>query len=45
MVRRPTSHRRLNPLEAQFGQIKRIYKHVDHSNRVALVNEIIKAFR
>ena len=44
MIRRPTCCRRLNPLEAHLGQIERIDKHVDHANRVALVNEIIEAF-
>ena len=27
-----------------LGQIERIDKHVDHANRVVLVNEIIEAF-
>ena len=44
MVRWPASRRRLNPFEAHLGQIERIDKHVDHANRVALVNEIIEAF-
>ena len=44
MVRGPTSCRRLNPFKAHLGQIERIDKHVDHTNRAALVNEIIEAF-
>src|SRR6476469_247292 len=44
VVRWPTSGRRLNPLKVHLSQIERIDKHVDHSNRVALVNEIIEAF-
>ena len=44
MVRRPTSRGRLHPLKAHFSQIERIDKHVDHANRVALINEIIEAF-
>jgi hypothetical protein len=44
MVRRPTSCRRLNPLKAHLSQIERIDKHIDHPNRVILVNEIIEAF-
>ena len=44
VVRRPTSCCWLNPLEAHLGQIERIDKHIDHANRVALVNEIIEAF-
>jgi hypothetical protein len=44
VVRGPTSRRRLHPLKAHLGQIERIDKHVDHANRVALVNEIIEAF-
>ena len=44
MIRGSTSRRRLNTLEAHLGQIERIDKHVDHTNRVTLVNEIIEAF-
>ncbi len=44
MIRRPTGCRRLRPFEAHLSQIERIDKHVDHPNRVALVNEIIQAF-
>jgi hypothetical protein len=44
VIRRPTSRRRLRPLKAHLSQIKRVDKHIDHSNRVALVNEIIEAF-
>jgi hypothetical protein len=32
------------PLKAHFSQIERFDKHVDHANRIALVNEIIEAF-
>jgi len=45
VVRWPTSRRRLHPLKAHLSQIERIDKYVDHANRVALVNEIIEAFR
>ncbi len=44
MVRRSTSCRWLNPLETHLGQIECIDKHVDHANRVAVLNEIIEAF-
>jgi hypothetical protein len=44
LVRRPTSRRRLNPLKPHLGQIERIDKHIDHANRVTIVNEIIEAF-
>ena len=44
MVRRPTGCRRLDPFEAHLSQIERIDKHVDHANRVILINEIIEAF-
>ena len=44
VVRWPTSRRRLHPFKAHLSQIERIDKHVDHANRVALVNEIIEAF-
>ena len=43
VVRRPTGCLRLNSLKAHLSQIKRIDKHVDHANGVALVNEIIQA--
>src|SRR5205807_8459 len=45
MVRGSASRRRLYPLKAHLSQIERIHKHVDHANRVALVNEIIETFR
>jgi transposase len=35
---------RLNPIEAQFGQIERSDKGVHCANRIALVDEIIEAF-
>jgi len=44
MIRRPTSRRWINSIEAHLGQIKRIDKHVDHTNGVALADEIIEAF-
>jgi hypothetical protein len=39
-----TSCRWLNPFKAHPSQIERIDEHIDHANRVALVNEIIEAF-
>jgi len=42
---RADSRRRLNPFKAHLSQIERIDKHVDHANRVPLVNEIVEAFR
>jgi hypothetical protein len=44
MVRRPPRCRWLNPLKAHLAQVERVDKHIDHANRVALVDEIIKAF-
>jgi hypothetical protein len=44
VVRRPTRRRWLNPVKAHLGQIERVDKPIDRANRVALVNEIIKAF-
>jgi hypothetical protein len=44
VVRWPTSRCWLHPLKAHLSQIERIDKHVDHANRVVLVNEIIEAF-
>ena len=32
------------PFKAHLGQIERIDKHVNHANRVAIVNEVIEAF-
>jgi hypothetical protein len=43
MIRRTPRRRRVHPNETHLGQIERI-KHVDHANRVILVNEIIEAF-
>ena len=44
MVRGPTSCRRLNPFKAHLSQVERLDKHVDHPNRITLVNKIIEAF-
>src|SRR5947208_2515876 len=44
MVRRPTGCRWLDPREVHLGQIERIDKHIDHANRITLVNEIIETF-
>ena len=44
MVRRSTSRRRLHSREAHLGQIERIDKHVDRTNKIALINEIMEAF-
>jgi hypothetical protein len=44
MIRGSTRCRWLYPLKTHLSQIERFHKHVDHSNRVAVVNEIIKAF-
>src|SRR5262245_58418958 len=44
MIRRPTSRRWINSIEAHLSQIKRIDKQVDHTNGVALADEIIEAF-
>jgi hypothetical protein len=45
MVRRPSGRRRVHSIGARFRQIERIDKHVNHPNRVALVNEIIEGIR
>jgi hypothetical protein len=42
LSRGPTCCRRLNLLEAHLGQIERVDKHIDHANRIALVNEILE---
>src|SRR5580698_1281414 len=44
MVRRPSRRSRLNSIKAHLGQIERLHKHVDHSHRIAPVDEIIEAF-
>ncbi|SHN84722.1 hypothetical protein SAMN05444170_6037 [Bradyrhizobium erythrophlei] len=44
MIRRSTSCRRLNPFETHLSQVERFDKHLDHSNRITLVDEIIEAF-
>jgi len=45
MIRRPASRRRLHSIEPKLGQIERIDEGVNHANGIALVNEIIEAFR
>jgi len=45
MIGRPTRHRRLDALKAQFGNVQCIDESVDHANRIALVNPVIEAFR
>src|SRR5439155_4117337 len=42
MIRRPTSRRRLNPFKAHLSEIERSDKHVNHTNRITLDNEIIE---
>jgi hypothetical protein len=45
MVRRSASGSWLSTFEAQFTQIERVDKDINHANRIALVDEIIEAFR
>jgi hypothetical protein len=43
VIRWPTSRRSLYTLKTHSSQIERLDKRVDHPNKVALVNETIKA--
>ena len=45
MIGRPAGRRRLDPVEPELGQIERIDERVDHANRIALVDQVIEAFR
>src|SRR5690348_12303841 len=45
MISRPPSLRRLDPFEAELGEIERIDERVDRSNRVVLVDPVVQAFR
>jgi len=43
MIGRPSRRRRLAPLKAQLGYIQGIDEGIDHANRIALVNPVIRA--
>jgi hypothetical protein len=45
MISRPSSLRRLDPFEPELSESKRIDERVDHSNRIVLVDPVVKAFR
>src|SRR5690242_16691864 len=45
MISRPPSLRRLDPVESELGEIEPIDEHVDHSNRIILVDPVVQAFR
>jgi hypothetical protein len=45
MVRRPAGRCRINASKAQVVQFQRIHEHIDRANRIALVDQIIEAFR
>ena len=45
MIRGPAGRLGIDAVEPQLGQIERIDEHIDHANRIALVNPVIEAFR
>jgi hypothetical protein len=45
VVGRPACRRRLDALEAEIGQIERVDKAINHTNGIALLDPLIKAFR
>src|SRR5947208_7929368 len=45
MIRRPARGRRIDPFKGHLGQIERVDKNVDHTNRIALADPVFHAFR
>ena len=45
MIPGPAGRRRVDAIEPQVAQCQRIDEYIDRSNRIALVDPIIKAFR
>ena len=45
MVRRPAGRCRIDPFKAEIAQIQCLNEHIDRTNRIALVDPIIEAFR
>ena len=45
MIRGPAGRRRVDAIETQVAQLQRIDEYIDRSNRIALVDPIIQAFR
>jgi len=45
MIRRPARGRRIDPFKGHLGQIERVDKNVDYTNRIVLADPIFQAFR
>jgi hypothetical protein len=41
----PAGPCRINAIEPEVAEFQRIHEHIDHANRIALVDPIIEAFR
>src|ERR1700756_3832259 len=45
MIRRPARGRRIDPFKGHLGQIERVDKNVDHTDRIVLADPVFHAFR
>jgi hypothetical protein len=45
MIRRPARGRRIDPFKSHLGQIERLDKNVDYTNRIVLADPVFHAFR
>src|SRR6201989_719179 len=45
MIRRPARGSRIDPFKGHLGQIERVDKNVDHTNRIVLADPVFHAFR
>src|SRR6266480_6629886 len=45
MICRPARGRRIDPFKGHLGQIERVDKNVDHTNRIVLADPVFHAFR
>ena len=45
MIGRPAGCLGSNPVKAELAQIELVYKHINHPNRIVLVDPVLKAFR
>jgi len=45
MIRRPARGRRIDPFKGHLGQIERVDKNVDYTNRIVLADPVFHAFR
>ena len=45
MIGRPAGCLGSNPVKAELAQIELVYKHINHPNRIVLVDPVLQAFR